>query len=203
MRNSGTAGSSLRVQQQRRRSAQLGCRRTLVYAPRSWRTVLYNARSTCAHPRTGFLRWMGFTKLTNEKNWKALLNVRDALNSLLASGSLDFDGLSEHSSRSYDEDHCMGIELNIWECAKVTGIIVISVLIVMIQVIHNIRFLFRYGATSCTRWWMAGASMGDLMRLITEGLSTGTPASWADRTSFQCYPTNLRNFLWVSCFPVL
>ena len=36
---------------------------------------------------------------TNEKNLNGLLSMRDALNSLLASGSLDLQGLSEHSSR--------------------------------------------------------------------------------------------------------
>ena len=54
--------------------------------------------------------------------------------------------------------------------------------------------LFRCGATSCTRWWAAEASRGDLMRWITEKLNTETQASWANMTSCQCCPTNLRGF---------
>ncbi len=49
-------------------------------------------------------------------------------------------------------------------------------------------------ATSCTRWWVEEASMGDVMRLITEKISTETQSSWANMTSFQCCPTNLWGF---------
>jgi hypothetical protein len=97
-----------------------------------------------------------------------------------------------------DEGPCMGIELNIWERAKVTiyfnnSIYIIDV-IVIVEVIDNICSAYRYCATSCTRWWVVVASMGDLMRLITEKLSTGTQASWENMPSFQCCPTSLRGF---------
>jgi hypothetical protein len=75
-----------------------------------------------------------------------------------------------------------------------TNITVVIVPIVIILAIHNFCVLFRCGATSCTRWWVAEASMGGLMRLIAETLSTETQASWANMTSFQCCPTNLRGF---------
>ena len=84
----------------------------------------------------------------------------------------------------------------IWELAMMTIIIVIIVLILIIEVIHNIRFLFRCGAISsrCTRCWVVETTMGDLKRLITEKLCTGTQASWANKTSLKCRPTNLQGF---------
>jgi hypothetical protein len=71
---------------------------------------------------------------------------------------------------------------------------VIIVFIAIILIIYSFCVLFRCGATSCTRWWVAEASMGDFMRLITEKLSTETLASWANMTSFQCFSINLRGF---------
>jgi hypothetical protein len=67
-----------------------------------------------------------------------------------------------------DEGPCKGIELNIWERAKVIFCIILLIhIICIICIILIIALHARYVVTSCTRWWAAGASMGDSMLLIT------------------------------------
>ena len=63
------------------------------------------------------------------------------------------------------------------------NIIVLIVIIAIKFIIYICFVIFRCGDISCTRWWVAEDRKGDLMRWITEKLSTETPASWANMTS--------------------
>ena len=88
------------------------------------------------------------------------------------------------------------IAKRIVKLVQLLGLLLLLLLLMwFIKFIIYICFvIFRCGAISCTRWWVAEDSRGDLMRWITEKLSTETQASWANMISFQCCPTNLRGF---------
>jgi hypothetical protein len=94
-----------------------------------------------------------------------------------------------------DEGQCKGIELNIWERVKMKFCIVLLIYIIcIIYIILIIAFHARYVVTSCTRWWAAGASMGDLMLLITAKSGMEMPAVWAHMKFSLLCPTSLLGF---------
>jgi hypothetical protein len=78
------------------------------------------------------------------------------------------------------EGDCMGIELNIWERAKVRIPFSFRMYImIIIFIIRIMRLPYRYVDTSCTHWLAAEDSMGDSMPLITGKSGMVTPGNWA------------------------
>ncbi len=80
-----------------------------------------------------------------------------------------------------NEGPCMGIEVNIWERAKVciTFIGIFCIIVIIATIIA------RSVVISCTHWWVEEASTTGLMPLITGKSSMVTQAGWEATPSFQ------------------
>ena len=121
-------------------------------------------------------------------------NWKDSKGKALAADRFWSSGI-ESEIAGDDEGPCKGIELNIWERAKVIFCIILRIYIIcIIRILLIIELHARYVVTSCTRWLAAEASMGDSMLLITAKSGTEVLAGWA-RTKFSLFcPTSLRGF---------
>ncbi len=86
----------------------------------------------------------------------------------------------------------MGIELNIWERAKVG---IHFNYFVDVNYDNYTNYLYcRYASILCTVWWGAEASIAVSMPLITARSSTGTLVLWVHNLSTLCCQTNLLGF---------
>jgi hypothetical protein len=121
-------------------------------------------------------------------------NWTDSKGEALAPDSFWSSGI-ESEIAGDDEGPCKGIELNIWERAKMIFCIIIFIYIIcIICIIFIIAWHARYVVTSRARWWAAGANMGYLMLLITAKSGMEVLAGWAHMKFSLFCPTGLRGF---------